>query len=152
MIGLVSFSAFSLLCGFAVSDGMLIAARALQGAAAAILAPSVFSITTVTFEEDRAQQGAGILGAIAGSGAMIGVLLGGVLTEYIGWERIFYVNAPIGVLALFPAMRYVAESRLEGVERRFGHRRSRLGHGELDAARSHRPRTRAGDRSKRSAC
>jgi EmrB/QacA subfamily drug resistance transporter len=120
VIGLVSFSAFSLLCGFAVSDGMLIAARALQGAAAAILAPSVFSITTVTFEEGSERNKAlGILGAIAGSGAAIGVLLGGVLTEYIGWEWIFYVNAPIGVLALFLAMRYVAESRLEGVERRF---------------------------------
>jgi EmrB/QacA subfamily drug resistance transporter len=120
VIGLVSFSAFSLLCGFAVSDGMLIAARALQGAAAAILAPSVFSITTVTFEEGSERNKAlGILGAIAGSGAAIGVLLGGVLTEYIGWEWIFYVNAPIGVLALFLAMRYVAESHLEGVERRF---------------------------------
>ena len=154
VIGLVSFSAFSLLCGFAVSDGMLIAARALQGAAAAILAPSVFSITTVTFEEGSERNKApGILGAIAGSGAAIGVLLGGVLTEYIGWEWIFYVNAPIGVLALFLAMRYVAESRLEGVERRF----DTAGAVSVTASlmllvRAHRPRTRAGDRSKRSAC
>ena len=120
VVGLLAFSAFSLLCGFAVSDGMLIAARALQGAAAAILAPSVFSITTVTFEEGSERNKAlGILGAIAGSGAAIGVLLGGVLTEYIGWEWIFYVNAPIAALALFLTMRYVTESRLEGVERRF---------------------------------
>ncbi len=120
LVGLLAFSAFSLLCGFAVSDGMLIAARALQGAAGAILAPSVFSITTVTFEEGAERNKAlGILGAIAGSGAAIGVLLCGVLTEYIGWEWIFYVNAPVGALALVLALRYVAESRLEGVQRRF---------------------------------
>jgi EmrB/QacA subfamily drug resistance transporter len=120
MIGLVGFSAFSLLCGFAVSDGMLITARALQGAAAALLAPSVFSITAVTFEEGAERNKAlGILGAIAGSGAAIGVLLGGVLTQYVGWEWIFYVNAPIGILALLLALRYVAESRLDGVERHF---------------------------------
>jgi EmrB/QacA subfamily drug resistance transporter len=120
VIGLIAFSAFSLLCGFAVSDGMLIAARALQGAAGAILAPSVFSITTVTFEEGSERNKAlGILGAIAGSGAAIGVLLGGVLTEYVGWEWIFYVNAPIAILALLLTRRYVAESRLDGVERRF---------------------------------
>jgi EmrB/QacA subfamily drug resistance transporter len=120
MAGLLLFSTFSLLCGFAVSDGMLIAARALQGAAGAILAPSVFSIVTVTFEEGSERNKAlGILGAIAGSGAAIGVLLGGVLTEYAGWEWIFYVNAPIGVLALFLTLRYVAESHLEGAERRF---------------------------------
>jgi EmrB/QacA subfamily drug resistance transporter len=120
MLGLLLFSGFSLLCGFSTSDGMLIAARALQGAAGAILAPSVFSITTVTFEEGAERNKAlGILGAIAGSGAAIGVLLGGVLTEYIGWEWIFYVNAPIGLLALFLTIRYVAESRLAGLERRF---------------------------------
>ena len=120
MVGLAMFAAFSLLCGFATSDTMLIAARALQGAAGAILAPSVFSITMVTFEEGPARNKAlGILGAIAGSGAAIGVLLGGVLTEYAGWEWIFYVNAPIGLFALWLAIRYVRESRLEGVERRF---------------------------------
>jgi len=120
VIGLASFAVFSLLSGFSTSEGMLIAARALQGAAGAILSPSVFSIVTVTFAEGSERNKAlGILGAIAGSGAAIGVLLGGVLTEYAGWEWIFYVNAPIAVLALWLTFRYVRESRLEGAERHF---------------------------------
>jgi MFS family permease len=82
MAGLALFALFSLLCGLSTSSGMLIAMRALQGAAGAILSPSVFSITTVTFAEGAERNKAlGILGAIAGSGAAIGVLLGGVLTE-----------------------------------------------------------------------
>jgi EmrB/QacA subfamily drug resistance transporter len=118
--GLVLFAAFSLLCGFSTSDGMLIAARALQGAAGAILSPSVFSITMVTFEEGAERNKAlGILGAIAGSGAAIGVLMGGILTEYAGWEWIFYVNAPIAVVALALVYRYVRESRVEGLRRHF---------------------------------
>ena len=77
MAGLLLFSIFSLLCGLSQTSGMLIAARALQGAAAAILAPSVFSITAVTFAEGSERNKAlGILGGIAGSGAAIGVLLG----------------------------------------------------------------------------
>ncbi|MEW6583681.1 MAG: MFS transporter [Actinomycetota bacterium] len=120
MVGLGMFAAFSLLCGFAQSDGMLIAARVLQGTAGAILSPSVFSITAVTFEEGAERNKAlGILGAIAGSGAAIGVLLGGILTEYAGWEWIFYVNAPIGVIALLLVPRVVRESRAEGMKRHF---------------------------------
>jgi MFS family permease len=120
MVGLISFAAFSLLCGFSTSSGMLIAARALQGAAGALLAPSVFSIVTVTFDEGAERNKAlGILGAIAGSGAAIGVLLGGVFTEYIGWEWVFYINAPIAVAAFAVARRFVRESRLEGAERHF---------------------------------
>ena len=85
MIGLAAFSAFSLLAGLSTSPGMLIVARLLQGAAGAILSPSVFSIATVTFKEGAERNKAlGILGGIAGSGAAIGVLLGGVLTQYAG--------------------------------------------------------------------
>jgi EmrB/QacA subfamily drug resistance transporter len=120
MAGLLLFAAFSLLCGFSTSSGMLIAARALQGAAGAVLSPSVFSIVSVTFEEGSERNKAlGILGAIAGSGAAIGVLLGGVLTEYVGWEWIFYVNAPIGALALLLVPRFVRESRAHGMARHF---------------------------------
>jgi EmrB/QacA subfamily drug resistance transporter len=120
MIGLALFSAFSLLCGFSTSSGMLIAARALQGAGGAILAPSVFSITSVTFQEGSERNKAlGILGAIAGSGAAIGVIAGGVLTEYVGWEWIFFVNAPIGFGALYFVQRLVTESRAEGLARKF---------------------------------
>jgi EmrB/QacA subfamily drug resistance transporter len=120
LAGLVLFAVFSLLCGFATSATMLIIARALQGFAGAILSPSVFSITMVTFEEGPERNKAlGILGAIAGSGAAIGVLLGGVLTEYAGWEWIFYVNAPIALAALVFVRRLVAESRNEELRRHF---------------------------------
>ena len=89
---------------------MLIAFRALQGMAGAILSPSVFSIVSVTFREGSERNKAlGILGAIAGSGAAIGVLAGGILTEYAGWEWIFYVNVPIGLAAL-ALVRYVQEA------------------------------------------
>src|SRR5688500_6514598 len=120
MIGLASFAAFSLLAGLATSPEMLIVARLLQGAAGAVLSPSVFSIVSVLFKEGAERNKAlGILGAIAGSGAAIGVLLGGVLTEYVGWEWIFYVNVPIGLGALALVPRYVTESRADGMTRHF---------------------------------
>jgi EmrB/QacA subfamily drug resistance transporter len=120
MVGLALFALTSLLAGLAVSAGMLIAARVAQGAAGAILSPSVFSITSVTFQEGSERNEAlGILGAIAGSGAAIGVLLGGVLTEYAGWQWIFFVNVPIGLLALFLVPRVVRESRADGLARHF---------------------------------
>ena len=120
MVGLGLFALFSLLCGLATSSGMLIAFRALQGSAGAILSPSVFSIVTVTFEEGKERNTAlGILGGIAGSGAAIGVLLGGVLTEFAGWQWIFFVNVPVGVGALFLVRRFVRESRAEGIARSF---------------------------------
>jgi EmrB/QacA subfamily drug resistance transporter len=120
MVGLGLFALASLLCGLSVSAGMLIAMRLLQGAAGAILSPSVFSITTVTFAEGSERNKAlGILGAIAGSGAAIGVLLGGILTEYAGWEWIFFVNVPIGILALLAVPRYVSESHATDLERHF---------------------------------
>jgi EmrB/QacA subfamily drug resistance transporter len=120
MVGLALFSISSLLCGLSVSSGMLIAMRLLQGAAGAILSPSVFSITLVTFREGADRNKAlGILGGIAGSGAAIGVLLGGVLTEYVGWEWIFFVNVPIGLGALALVPRYVRESRADDLARHF---------------------------------
>jgi EmrB/QacA subfamily drug resistance transporter len=120
MAGLVSFVVFSLLCGLSTSSTMLIVARFLQGMAGAVLSPSVFSIVSVTFAEGSERNAAlGILGAIAGSGAAIGVLLGGVLTEYAGWEWIFFINAPIGVTALLLVPRYVHESRASGMLRHF---------------------------------
>src|SRR5688500_5173786 len=120
MIGLAAFAAFSLLAGLATSPEMLIVARLLQGAAGAVLSPSVFSIVSVLFKEGAERNKAlGILGAIAGSGAAIGVLLGGVLTEYVCWEGIFYVNAPIGLGALYFVHRFVEESRAEGLMQHF---------------------------------
>src|SRR4029453_229471 len=120
MVGLGAFALFSLACGLATSSGMLIAFRALQGLAGAILSPSVFSIVSVTFREGSERNKAlGILGAIAGSGAAIGVLAGGVLTEYAGWEWIFFVNVPIGVGALFLVPLVVRESHAQDLERHF---------------------------------
>jgi len=118
MIGLGLFSALSLLCGFAWSSEVLVIARMLQGAAGAILSPSVFSITSVTFAEGAERNKAlGILGAIAGSKAAIGVLVGGLLTEYAGWEWIFFINAPIGVLALFLVPVVVKKSKATDLAR-----------------------------------
>jgi EmrB/QacA subfamily drug resistance transporter len=120
MIGLGLFALTSLVAALSVSSGMLIAARLLQGAAGAILSPSVFSIVSVTFEEGAERNKAlGILGGIAGSGAAIGVLAGGVLTEYAGWEWIFLVNVPIGIATLFFVPRYVRESRATNLTRHF---------------------------------
>ena len=108
------------MCGLAWSAAALVAFRLCQGAAGAILSPSVFSITLVTFEEGAERNKAlGVLGAIAGSGAAIGVILGGILTEYAGWEWIFFVNVPIGLLALIFVPRVVRESRADGLERHF---------------------------------
>ena len=120
MIGLALFFATSLWAGLSTSPGMLIAARLAQGAAGAILSPSVFSITLVTFKEGAERNKAlGILGGIAGSGAAIGVLLGGVLTEYVSWEAVFFVNLPIALIARFFVPRVVAESRAEGMLQHF---------------------------------
>jgi EmrB/QacA subfamily drug resistance transporter len=120
MAGLVLFVFFSLLCGLAMSPEMLIATRALQGAAGAVLSPSVFSIVSVTFKEgSERNQALGILGAIAGSGAAIGLLLGGVLTEFVGWEWIFFVNVPIGLGVLLIVPRVVRESRAPDLARHF---------------------------------
>jgi EmrB/QacA subfamily drug resistance transporter len=120
MAGLVLFAVFSLLSGLATSPVMLIATRALQGAAGAVLSPSVFSIVSVTFEEGSERNRAlGVLGAIAGSGAAIGLLLGGVLTEFVGWEWIFFVNVPIGLGVLLVVPRVVRESRAPELARHF---------------------------------
>jgi len=120
MVGLALFSITSLIAGLSTSSAMLIGARVAQGAAGAILSPSVFSITSVTFQEGAERNKAlGVLGAISGAGAAIGVILGGVLTQYEGWEWIFYVNVPIGIATLLFVPRVVRESHAEGMERKF---------------------------------
>jgi EmrB/QacA subfamily drug resistance transporter len=112
MSGLVVFSIGSLLCGLAWSDTSLVAARALQGLGAATITPSALSILTTTFREGRERNVAlGAWGAVGGFGAAAGVLLGGILTDLLSWEWIFFVNVPVGIagLALAPAL--LAESR-----------------------------------------
>src|SRR5882724_4181110 len=116
MIGLTIFTAASLACGLANTIGVLIAARAVQGVGAAILSPAVLSIITTTFEEGSERNKAlGIWGAIGGSGAAAGVLLGGILTKYAGWEWIFFVNVPVGVVVLALTRPLVRESRIPGL-------------------------------------
>ena len=116
MIGIALFSVASLLCGLAGSIGVLIAARAVQGIGGAIISPATLSIITTTFDEGSERNKAlGIWGAMAGSGAAAGVLLGGVLTKYAGWEWIFFVNVPVGALVLLLTRAVVRESRAEGM-------------------------------------
>src|SRR5712691_4754814 len=111
-VGVALFTVASFLCGLAWSEGVLIAARAFQGLGAAIISPAALSIITTMFDEGPERNKAlGIWGAIGGSGAAVGVLAGGVLTKYLGWEWIFFVNVPVGALALALAPRFVRESR-----------------------------------------
>jgi EmrB/QacA subfamily drug resistance transporter len=110
--GLVVFSIGSLLCGLAWSDESLIGARALQGLGAATITPSALSILTTTFTEGRERNVAlGAWGAVGGVGAAAGVLLGGVLTDLLSWEWIFFVNVPVGIAGLALAPVLLAESR-----------------------------------------
>ena len=112
MLGLGLFTVSSLLDGLAWSEGSLIAFRSLQGLGAALLAPAALSILTTTFSEGRERNVAlGIWGAVSGSGAAAGVLLGGVLTSAFSWSWIFFVNVPVGVLVLALSPWLLRESR-----------------------------------------
>jgi EmrB/QacA subfamily drug resistance transporter len=116
MIGMVVFSAASLVCGLAGSIGVLVAARAVQGVGAAIVSPATLAIITTAFEEGSERNKAlGIWGAMGGSGAAAGVLFGGILTKYAGWEWIFFVNVPVGALVLLLTRVVVRESRIAGL-------------------------------------
>jgi EmrB/QacA subfamily drug resistance transporter len=118
--GLALFAASSLLCGLAWSEGSLIGFRALQGLGGAMLAPAALSLLITTFTEQRERNLAlGIYGAASGSGAAAGVLLGGVLTSYLSWSWIFFINVPVGVAAIALAPVLLRESRAELQHRHF---------------------------------
>jgi EmrB/QacA subfamily drug resistance transporter len=120
MAGLALFTLASLACGFAGSSSFLIGARAVQGLGGAMIAPAALSILTTTFAEgDERNKALAVWGAVSGAGGAVGVLLGGVLTQYVGWEWIFFVNAPIGLAAILLAPRLLNESRVEGATRSF---------------------------------
>src|SRR3954452_12416022 len=120
MSGLVVFALASLVGGFANSETTLIAARAVQGLGAAILSPAALSIVTTTFRDGSERNKAlGVWGAVAGAGGAAGVLLGGVLTEYLGWEWVLWVNVPIGIAAAALAPSLIAESHAEQAVRHF---------------------------------
>jgi EmrB/QacA subfamily drug resistance transporter len=120
MGGLALFTVSSLLDGIAWSEGSLIAFRGLQGLGAALVAPAALSILTTTFAEGRERNLAlGIWGAVSGSGAAAGVLLGGALTSALDWSWIFFINVPAGVLVLALAPVLLRESRADLAHRHF---------------------------------
>jgi EmrB/QacA subfamily drug resistance transporter len=120
LIGLVVFTSASLLDGLASSEGMLIAARSLQGLGAALISPAALSIISTTFEEGKERAKAlGVWAAIAIGGSAVGLILGGVLTQYFSWPWIFFVNVPIGIVGFILSLRLIPESRDELAHRSY---------------------------------
>jgi EmrB/QacA subfamily drug resistance transporter len=110
--GLAVFTAASLISGLAWSEGSLIAARGLQGLGAALITPAALSILSTTFAEGKERNAAlGAWGAVGAFGAVAGVLLGGVLTDALSWEWIFFVNLPVGIVGLALTWPLLNESR-----------------------------------------
>jgi len=110
--GIVLFSAASLLNGLAGSAGVLVAGRALQGLGGALVSPAALSVLTTTFAEGAERTKAlGVWSAVAVGGGAVGLLLGGVLTDLLSWQWVFFVNVPVGAGAIALALRYVPESR-----------------------------------------
>ena len=120
MLGLVIFTAASLGAGLARNDGLMIALRGLQGFGAAVVLPAALGIVMNMFPEGAERNKAlGLWGGIGAFGATFGLITGGLLTRYVGWDYIFFLNVPVGAAALMLAPRVVPESRLVGVRRRF---------------------------------
>jgi EmrB/QacA subfamily drug resistance transporter len=112
LIGLVVFTGASLLDGLASSEGMLIGARALQGLGAALISPAALSIISTTFAEGAERAKAlGVWAAIAIGGSAVGLILGGLLTQYFSWPWIFFVNVPVGIAGFLLSLRLIPESR-----------------------------------------
>lgn len=122
LIAVGMFSVLSFLCGAAQSPVMLDVTRALQGLAAAFLSPAALSIVLTTFRGAKERAKAlSVWGAVAASGAAVGVLLGGILTQYLDWRWNFFVNVPVGIAVFFATWHYVPESKAD------------LDHSKLDA-------------------
>jgi EmrB/QacA subfamily drug resistance transporter len=132
MAGLSLFTAASLSAALAAGPGFLIAMRAFQGLGAAVMLPAALSIVMNMFEEGAERNKAlGIWGALGASGATVGLVTGGLLTRYAGWQWIFYLNVPIGVAMLLLAPRVVPESRLATRRLRFDARGALTGTGGM---------------------
>src|SRR3954449_4424969 len=115
IIGLLGFAGASAIGGLAPNQELLFAARALQGGLAALMAPAALSIVTVTFTEPKERAKAfGVFGALAGGGAAIGLIVGGVLTEYTSWRWCLGVNVPVALIVAAAAIPLVHESKADG--------------------------------------
>jgi EmrB/QacA subfamily drug resistance transporter len=111
VFGLLLFSAASLLGGFATSQAWLLTARAVQGVGGAVIAPTALALITTNFPEGRERNRAfSVYAAMAGAGSAVGLLLGGILTTYVSWRWVFFVNVPIGILVAVLAPRVLSES------------------------------------------
>jgi EmrB/QacA subfamily drug resistance transporter len=113
MIGMLTFTSASLFSGFASSANELIAARGMQGVGAALMTPAALSIIMTTYEGAQRAKGLALWGAIGGLGIAAGVLVGGMLTTWAGWQAIFWVNVPIGVVTLAAAMKILPTETTE---------------------------------------
>jgi len=112
VVGVIVFTAASLLNGLASTSNVLIGGRALQGLGAALVSPAALSIVTTTFAEGRERtQALGVWSAIAAGGGAVGLVVGGFLTDVLSWRWVFFINLPIGIAAVLLALRYVPNSR-----------------------------------------
>ena len=118
IVGLAVFTASSLACGLAGSEQLLIAARVVQGAGAALMNPATLSIIIATFPARQRGMAIGIWAGVSASALAIGPLVGGVITEHIGWSWIFFINVPVGLLGIVVARLVIAESRDTAHEQR----------------------------------
>src|SRR5947209_16512318 len=120
MAGLLVVAVASLAAGFATNQGQLIVARAAQGLGAAIISPAALSIVTTLFQDGAERNKAlGAWGAVAGSAGAAGVLLGGILTDGLGWQWVLWVNVPVSLIALFLTPGLIPESRSDSETRHF---------------------------------
>jgi EmrB/QacA subfamily drug resistance transporter len=120
IFGLLLVAGASLAAGFASTEGQLIAARAAQGLGAAVISPSALSIVMTTFRDGAERNKAlGAWGAVAGAGGAAGVLLGGILTDGLGWEWVLWINVPVALVVAALAPRWIADSREESAKRTF---------------------------------
>jgi EmrB/QacA subfamily drug resistance transporter len=113
VLGIVVFTLASLLCGLADSSEMLIGARVLQGAGAALMNPATLSIIAATFPPRERGTAIGIWAGVSALALVIGPLVGGLITEYLDWSWIFFVNVPIGILGIVASYLFIDESRDE---------------------------------------
>jgi EmrB/QacA subfamily drug resistance transporter len=117
VVGIATFTGASLLCGLAESGDMLITARVLQGAGAALMNPATLSIIAATFPPHQRGMAIGIWVGVSGLALAIGPLVGGLLTDYLDWSWIFFVNVPVGILAIAASFLFIDESRDQTHER-----------------------------------